>query len=122
MQEPAEGPGHRRRQSHLSLGRYQDCMEVDSDEEVEPEAKKRRSISKGRRAGQRGAEVLTLDTLSGEGGHVLDEVSFTDLEDHEDEHEEVLALPLTHTHTYIYIYIYTSIHVIFYDIDTCHIV
>ncbi|KAJ1494081.1 hypothetical protein T484DRAFT_1766576, partial [Baffinella frigidus] len=60
--EPAEGPGHRRRQSHLSLGRYQDCMEMDSEEEVEeqPDAKKRRSVLKGRKPLLRGQEVAML--------------------------------------------------------------
>ena len=40
--------------------------------------------------------MLTLDRLSDEGGHVLDEVSFTD----QDDHDEAEVLPLSFsTHT-----------------------
>jgi hypothetical protein len=77
-----EGVATRRRQSHLALGggRYQDCMQLDSgDEPAEPEAKKRRSLVRGRRAPSREAAAL----MASPAGSDAPECSFTS--DHDDE-------------------------------------
>ena len=69
----------RRRQSHLALGggRYQDCMQLDSgDEPAEPEAKKRRSLVRGRRApSHQSREAAAL--MASPAGSDAHECSFT---------------------------------------------
>ena len=77
----------RRRQSHLALGggRYQDCMQLDSgDEPAEPEAKKRRSLVRGRRApSHQSREAAAL--MASPAGSDAHECSFTS--DHHDDDE-----------------------------------